>query len=257
MDAKPRVLVVDDDSRIAASVKRALVYEGYLVEVAHDGRGALASALAREPDLVVLDIMLPDIDGMEVCRRLRRVSDVPILMLTARDATPDRVAGLDTGADDYLVKPFAHEELLARVRALLRRRAPAANRVLKFADLVMDVAEHAVRRTGRKVDLTAQEFDLLHYFLLHPRQVYQMEEAGKPGPAFAGPVAQWHSHNICVTVLPPAFSLVSPFGSCPLASVDVTLPQMIHVWTIDNPGGPYAQDLSDSYVRKVMTGRAP
>jgi len=87
--------------------------------------------------------------------------------------------------------------------------------------------------------------------------VYQMEEAGKPGPAFAGPVAQWHSHNICVTVLPPAFSLVSPFGSCPLASVDVTLPQMIHVWTIDNPGGPYAQDLSDSYVRKVMTGRAP
>jgi two-component system response regulator MprA len=171
MDAKPRVLVVDDDSRIAASVKRALVYEGYLVEVAHDGRGALASALAREPDLVVLDIMLPDIDGMEVCRRLRRVSDVPILMLTARDATPDRVAGLDTGADDYLVKPFAHEELLARVRALLRRRAPAANRVLKFADLVMDVAEHAVRRAGRKVDLTAQEFDLLHYFLLHPRQV--------------------------------------------------------------------------------------
>jgi two-component system response regulator MprA len=171
MIEKPRVLVVDDDSRIAASVRRALVYEGYSVEVAHDGRTALDFALDREPDLVVLDVMLPDIDGLEVCRRLRRVSDVPVLMLTARDATPDRVAGLDTGADDYLVKPFAHEELLARVRALLRRRAPAANRVLKFADLVMDTAEHSVRRAGREVALTAQEFELLHYFLLHPRQV--------------------------------------------------------------------------------------
>jgi two-component system response regulator MprA len=171
MATKPHVLVVDDDSRIAASVRRALLYEGYDVDVAHDGRSGLDSALGQAPDLVVLDVMLPDIDGMEVCRRLRADSDVPILMLTARDATADRVSGLDTGADDYLVKPFAHEELLARVRALLRRRAPAAGRILHFADLSMDTAAHTVARGRREVELTAQEFALLQYFLMHPRQV--------------------------------------------------------------------------------------
>jgi two-component system response regulator MprA len=171
MTAKPHILVVDDDARIAASVRRALLYEGYDVDVAHDGRMALDSAFGRAPDLVVLDVMLPDIDGFEVCRRIRADSDVPILMLTARDATTDRVSGLDTGADDYLVKPFAHEELLARVRALLRRRAPQAGQVLRFADLVMDVAGHCVERGGREVPLTAQEFALLQQFLRHPRQV--------------------------------------------------------------------------------------
>jgi two-component system response regulator MprA len=171
MTAKPHILVVDDDTRIAASVRRALVYEGYEVDVAYDGRGALDSALGQAPDLVVLDVMLPDIDGIEVCRRLRAGSDVPILMLTAKDATADRVNGLDTGADDYLVKPFAHEELLARVRALLRRHASPADRTLRFADLAMDIPAHTASRGGREVDLTAQEFTLLQHFLLHPRQV--------------------------------------------------------------------------------------
>src|SRR5688572_30272025 len=122
MSVQTRILVVDDDPRIAASVRRALVYEGYEVQVAADGRAALDLARDQPPDLVVLDLMLPRIDGMEVCRRLRADGDVPILMLTARDGTADRVQGLDSGADDYLVKPFAYEELLARVRALLRRR---------------------------------------------------------------------------------------------------------------------------------------
>jgi two-component system response regulator MprA len=171
MTAKPHILVVDDDTRIAASVRRALVYEGYDVDVAYDGRAALYSAFGQAPDLVVLDLMLPDIDGFEVCRRLRAESDVPILMLTARDATSDRVNGLDTGADDYLVKPFAHEELLARVRALLRRRAPAQTQVLRFADVSLDVPAHSVSRGERQIDLTAQEFTLLQHFLLHPRQV--------------------------------------------------------------------------------------
>jgi two-component system response regulator MprA len=148
-----------------------LLYEGYDVDVALDGRSGLDSALGQAPDLVVLDVMLPDIDGIEVCRRLRADSDVPILMLTARDATSDRVSGLDTGADDYLVKPFAHEELLARVRALLRRRAPSPGRALQFADLSVDTAAHVVTRAGREVELTAQEFALLQYFLMHPRQV--------------------------------------------------------------------------------------
>jgi two-component system response regulator MprA len=171
MNAQPQILVVDDDGSITASVRRALVYEGYRVEVSHDGRGALDKALERSPDLVILDVMLPDIDGMEVCRRLRAGGDVPILMLTARDATTDRVRGLDSGADDYLVKPFAYEELLARVRALLRRRAPGAGASLHYADLVMDVGAHEVRRGERLIELTALEFGLLQHFLRHARQV--------------------------------------------------------------------------------------
>jgi two-component system response regulator MprA len=167
-----RVLVVDDDPRIAASIRRALVYEGYTVDVAVDGVAALAQAREQMPDLVVLDQMLPGLDGLEVCRRLRAADEVPILMLTARDATADRVRGLDSGADDYLVKPFAYAELLARVRALLRRhpRGPRPP-TLHWDDLALDVAAHEAWRGQRAIELTAQEFKLLEQFLEHPRQV--------------------------------------------------------------------------------------
>src|SRR5437660_5470791 len=168
---QPHVLVVDDDTKIAAALRRALVYEGYQVEVAPDGPIALTRARERMPDLAILDVMLPGIDGLEVCRRLRAEGDLPILMLTARDATADRVRGLDSGADDYLVKPFAYEELLARVRALLRRQAPKARQVLRFADVSMDLATRDVLRGSRGVALTVREFELLQYFLRNPRQV--------------------------------------------------------------------------------------
>jgi two-component system, OmpR family, response regulator MprA len=171
-----RILVVDDDVRLGASLRRALAYEGHTVDVATDGPGALVAARDRPPDLVVLDVMLPGIDGVEVCRRLRAGSDVPILMLTARDAVSDRVAGLDAGADDYLVKPFAYEELLARTRALLRRRDGGGREQLHCADLVMDVAAHAVRRADRPVELTALQFDVLEHFLRHQGQVLAREQ---------------------------------------------------------------------------------
>jgi two-component system response regulator MprA len=149
-----------------------LIYEGYRVTVAADGRGALAAARDQPPDLVVLDVMLPELDGIEVCRRLRAAGDVPILLLTARDTTADRVRGLDSGGDDYLVKPFAYDELLARVRALLRRRrADRDGAVLRWAGLTLDTRTREVRRDGRDITLTAQEFALLHFFLRHPRQV--------------------------------------------------------------------------------------
>ena len=167
--------MVDDDARLGASVKRALAYEGHEVELAGDGRAALDAARDRPPDLVVLDVMLPGADGVEVCRRLRSGSDVPILMLTARDAVSDRVSGLDAGADDYLVKPFAYDELLARVRALLRRREAAARDVLRCGDLFMDVAAHEVRRGDRGVELTALQFELLEHLLRHQRQVLSRE----------------------------------------------------------------------------------
>ncbi|HEV3123123.1 MAG TPA: response regulator transcription factor [Candidatus Dormibacteraeota bacterium] len=176
MADKPLVLVVDDDPHIAGAVRRALIYEGYAVEVAADGRAALDRASERPPDLVVLDLMLPEIDGIEVCRRLRAAGDVPVLMLTARDATADRVRGLDSGADDYLVKPFAYEELLARVRALLRRHVPTPRRTLRYADLVLDLTEHRVTRDGGRVELTPREFDLLHHLMLHPRQVLSRDQ---------------------------------------------------------------------------------
>ena len=171
-----RILVVDDDARLAASLRRALAYEGYAVEVAADGPGALVAARDRPPDLVVLDVMLPGLDGVEVCRRLRAGSNLPILMLTARDAISDRVAGLDAGADDYLVKPFAYDELLARVRALLRRREPGGRELLHCADLVMDVSGHEVRRGDRAVDLTALQFNVLEHFLRHQRQVVERDQ---------------------------------------------------------------------------------
>ena len=171
MPAQPHVLVVDDDSHIAASLRRALIYEGYAVEVAPDGAMALNRARERMPDLVVLDVMLPGISGVEVCQRLRAAGDVPILMLTAKDGTADRVVGLDSGADDYLVKPFAYEELMARIRALLRRQAPRARKVLRYADLSMDLGTREVRRGEHSVALTPKEFDLLQHLLRNPRQV--------------------------------------------------------------------------------------
>ncbi len=177
---RPRVLVVDDDEQITAFLKRALAYEGYQVEIAADGPAALAAARDNPPDLVILDVMLPGLDGVEVVRRLRagerEVGALPILMLTARDEVSARVAGLDAGADDYLVKPFALEELAARLRALLRRREPESQRLLRFADLVVDTASREVRRGGREIQLTTKEYELLVYFMRHPRQVLTREQ---------------------------------------------------------------------------------
>jgi DNA-binding response OmpR family regulator len=167
-----RILVIDDEPKIVDFIRRGLVYEGYEVQVAYDGESGLTLAHQQPPDLVILDVMLPGQDGLEVCRRLRTTSDVPILMLTAKDAVPDRVAGLDAGADDYLVKPFAFDELLARVRALLRRRRPTTDlEVLRLADLTLNPATREVHRGNRPIELTAKEFDLLELFLRHPRQV--------------------------------------------------------------------------------------
>ncbi len=171
-----RVLVVDDDPKITAFLRRSLALEGYDVTVANSGTEALRIVGAAPPDLMVLDIMMPDVDGLEVCRRIRAAGETfPILMLTARDAVSDRVKGLDQGADDYLVKPFALEELLARLRALSRRGAPAqgddGHRVLQYADLRLDTATREAFRGERQISLTAKEYELLHLFLSHPRQV--------------------------------------------------------------------------------------
>ena len=167
------LLVVDDEPAVREALRRALELEGYRVELAEDGADALARVAAEEPDAVVLDVLMPTVDGLTVARRLRdQGSRVPILMLTARDSVGDRVAGLDAGADDYLVKPFALEELLARVRALLRRSDPASrDGVLRFADLELDPATHEVRRGDRPMELTRTEFHLLELFLRNPRQV--------------------------------------------------------------------------------------
>jgi two-component system response regulator MprA len=170
-----RILVVDDDPRLAASVRRALSYEGYRVETAADGPSALAATRDRLPDLIVLDVMLPGMDGLEVCRRLRAGSEVPILMLTARDAIDARVGGLDSGADDYLVKPFAYEELLARVRSLLRRHGQGSVERLSVADLVVEPDAHDARRGDRRLTLSALEFSLLEHFARHPRVVLTRE----------------------------------------------------------------------------------
>lgn len=169
------ILVVDDDPEIVSFLRRGLIYEGYNVDTAGDGTEALAKAREREPDLVVLDIMMPGIDGLEVSQRLRSASDVPILMLTAKGTVADRVTGLESGADDYLVKPFAFDELLARVRALLRRRQPKTAEVLRFSDLSLDTATREVSRRNEPIKLTAQEFDLLELFLRHPRQVLRRD----------------------------------------------------------------------------------
>jgi|SRR5690348_2344776 two-component system, OmpR family, response regulator MprA len=169
---KAHVLLVDDDRHITDVLRRALAYEGYGVEVALRGDEALRKALEHPPDLVVLDLMLPGIDGLEVCRRLRASGNqVPILMLTAKDSIPDRVAGLDQGADDYLVKPMELEELLARVRALLRRRNPEQTEVLRFDDLELDTGSRVARRGPREFNLSTTEYELLQLFMRRPRQV--------------------------------------------------------------------------------------
>jgi two-component system response regulator MprA len=167
-----RVLVVDDEPAVRESISRSLRFEGYEVELATDGESALKSQAARPADAVVLDVMMPMIDGLETCRRLRATGDrVPVLMLTARRAIGDRVTGLDAGADDYLVKPFALEELLARLRALLRRTDTGGTEKLAFGDLELNVTARTVLRADRMIELTRTEFDLLELLLRHPRRV--------------------------------------------------------------------------------------
>ena len=166
-----RVLVVDDEQSILDFVEMGLQYEGFVVELAQDGPSALAAVAARRPDMVVLDLNLPCLDGLEVCRRLRTSSDVPIIMLTARGEVDERVEGLEAGADDYLPKPFKFKELLARIRAVLRRRAGTVERILRFGKLELNRDTREVFLDGRPIRLTPREFDLLEVFMLHPRQV--------------------------------------------------------------------------------------
>jgi two-component system, OmpR family, response regulator MprA len=171
MSRSARVLVVEDDIDIAGVLRRSLDKEGYEVRVAGDGEAALAQAAVFEPDAVVLDLGLPKLDGVEVCRRLRADGDVPILVLTARDALDSRVEGLDSGADDYLVKPFERDELLARMRALLRRRPPRGSASLVAGDLTLNPDTREVRRGGRWIELTSREFELLEYLMRNERLV--------------------------------------------------------------------------------------
>ncbi len=170
--ASERVLVIEDEARIAQFIERGLIYEGYRVSVARDGQTGLMIARDNPPDLVILDWMLPGLDGLEVCKRLRTASEVPILMLTAKDDVKDRVTGLDAGADDYLVKPFSVDELMARVRALFRRSQPVSRpEILRFADLTLDTGTHRAYRDEKPIDLTAKEYELLELFMRNPRQV--------------------------------------------------------------------------------------
>ena len=171
-----RVLVVDDEPAVCQALDRALRFEGYETEMAGDGLGALSVMAERPADAMVLDIAMPRVDGLEVCRRLRAAGDqTPILILTARVSVSERVAGLDAGADDYLVKPFALEELLARLRALLRRSGPPDDEVLRFADLSLDPATREVARADRQIELTRTEFLLLELLLRNARQVLPRE----------------------------------------------------------------------------------
>jgi two-component system response regulator MprA len=168
-----KILVVDDERAVRESLRRALELEGYEVNLAGDGSEAISQLDAGDqPDAVVLDVLMPGVDGLDVCRHVRRAgSTLPVLMLTARDAVGDRVAGLDAGADDYVVKPFALEELLARVRAMLRRTSPGPDELLRFADLELSSSRREVTRAGDPVELTRTEFNLLELFLRNPRQV--------------------------------------------------------------------------------------
>ncbi|MCI0685685.1 MAG: response regulator transcription factor [Sporichthyaceae bacterium] len=177
-----RILVVDDDQAVRESLRRSLAFNGYDVDLAEDGLEAIEMIAQRRPDALVLDLMMPRLDGLETCRRLRSSGeDLPILVLTARDAVSDRVAGLDAGADDYLPKPFALEELLARLRALLRRwsadpGSEQSGAELRFADLSLDPVTREVRRGARRIELTRTEFNLLELFLRHPRQVLTRQQ---------------------------------------------------------------------------------
>ncbi|NMC52630.1 MAG: response regulator transcription factor [Chloroflexi bacterium] len=170
-----RILIIEDDEAIVKVLQRGLTYEGYEASAALDGESGLVMARANPPDLVVLDWMLPGMDGLEVCEKLREAGSVPILMLTAKDTVDDRVKGLDAGADDYMVKPFELEEFLARVRALLRRTQQERATVLTFEDLSLDTSTRQASRENRVISLTAKEYDLLELFLRHPRQVLTRE----------------------------------------------------------------------------------
>ncbi len=170
-----KILVVDDERAVRESLRRALELEGYEIELAADGRDALSRLIENDdpqPDAVILDVLMPSVDGLEVCRRVRRSGNrVPVLMLTARDEVENRVAGLDAGADDYVTKPFALEELIARVRALLRRTTGSSDEALHFADLDLDPGTREVHRAGEAIELTRTEFALLELFMTNPRQV--------------------------------------------------------------------------------------
>ncbi len=157
-----RILVIEDETDIADFIRRGLILKGYEVDVAHSGEAGLELAHARPPDLVILDLMLPEIDGIEVCRRLRATAGMPIIMLTARDSVADKIAGLDAGADDYVTKPFSFDELLARVRAAVRRKEPAGE-AIAVGDLTIRPPSREVERAGRGIELTAREFDLLEF----------------------------------------------------------------------------------------------
>ena len=170
-----RILIVDDDPEIISFVRTGLVYEGYTVDTAANGAEALACAREQAPDLVVLDVMMPGLSGLDVAGRLRQAGNVPILMLTAKGTTADKVAGFESGADDYLVKPFDFEELLARIKALLRRNQPPDSEVLRYSDLELNTSTREVTRAGRDISLTPQEFDLLALFMRNPRQVLKRD----------------------------------------------------------------------------------
>ena len=171
-----RILVIDDDPSVTSVLRRGLALDGLAVDIAASGEEGLAALRARQPDLVILDIMMPGLDGLAVLQRLRAADpSLPVLMLTAKDAPADQVRGLDLGADDYVVKPFTWEILLARVRALLRRREVDQPAVLRFADLMLDTGTRQGQRGGRQIDVTSTEYDLLHQFLLHPRRVLPKE----------------------------------------------------------------------------------
>lgn len=172
MIVKERILIIEDEACLAHFVERGLIYEGFHVNVARDGLAGLNTARDNPPHLVILDWMLPGLDGLEVCKRLRAAGDVAILMLTAKDGIRDRVQGLNAGADDYLVKPFSIDELIARVRALLRRaQSSALPEVMRFADLALDTGTHRAYRNERAIDLTAKEYNLLELFMRNPGQV--------------------------------------------------------------------------------------
>ncbi len=174
---KHHILVVEDEAKLAQFIKLELEYENYQVTVSQDGLDGLANAREHQPDLILLDWMLPGISGVEICHRLRQTGDkVPIILLTAKDEISDRVKGLDAGADDYLVKPFSIEELLARIRANLRRNQEEEATLLQFGDLRLDRSSREVSRGTRRIELTAKEFDLLEYLMSHPRQVLTRDQ---------------------------------------------------------------------------------